>query len=689
MNYNKKSKINVRAKLRWGIVGIFVLLLLASAFDAPTYFNSTINKINDKVHLGLPNIPEKKFNLGLDLQGGARLIYQADTSVINEDERGIAVEGVRDVIERRVNTLGVSEPIVQTNKVGDDYRISVELAGVTNIKDAIAMIGGTPILEFKEINTEPARQLTVEEKKEMDNYNKEAKNRANEALQKVKTGTDFASVVAEYSEDVVSKNNGGYMGYLANNSAYPEIYSWASTNVEGSVSKILLETNDGYNILRRGGEQDGEIEVKASHILICYLGSQGCQNPVYTKEEAKTKAQEIYNQANASNFAQLARENSSDPGSKDNGGELGWFGKGAMIAAFEEAIFDNTQVGEIVGPVETDFGFHIIYKVDERKSKTYEVSRILINTQTETDIIPPQDTWKNTELSGKQLEKAEVVSDPQTGAIQVSLSFDSEGKDLFAAITSRNIGQPVAIFLDGQPISVPTVNDVIRDGRAVITGGFNIKEAQLLSQRLNTGALPVPIELVSQQTVGATLGAQSLQLSLRAGIMGILLVMSFMLLYYRFPGFLSIISLTIYAVVTLALYKVIGVTLTLSGMAGFVMSIGMAVDANVLIFERMREELSNGKSLRVAVEEGFVRAWSSIRDSNLSTLISCLLLMWIGTGFVKGFAITLSLGVLVSMFTAITITRIMLRFISPWFAEHGNWFFLGSPKKEKQEVENK
>ncbi|HQL52549.1 MAG TPA: protein translocase subunit SecD [Candidatus Magasanikbacteria bacterium] len=682
----KRNKTNIRSKLRWGIVGIFVLMIVASFFDFPVYANKGLDFINNNLHLGLPRLPEKNFNLGLDLQGGAQLIYQADTTNIANNEIGTAVEGVRDVIERRINSLGVSEPIVQTNKIGEEYRISVELAGVTDIKEAIAMIGGTPILEFKEINNEPARELTAEEKKEMDNYNKEAKIKANQALQKVKAGTDFASVVAEYSEDMISKNNAGYMGYLSNNTIYPEIYAWASTNAEGSISKTLLETTDGYNILKRGGEQEGEIEVKASHILICYLGSQGCENPIYTKEEARTKAQEIYNQANATNFAQLAKENSSDPGSKDNGGELGWFGKGVMIPEFEKAIFDNTQVGEIVGPVETAFGFHIIYKVDERRSKTYEVSRILINTKTETDIIPPQDIWKNTDLSGKQLEKAEVVSDPQTGAVQVSLSFDNEGKQLFADITERNVGQPVAIFLDGEPISVPTVNDVIRDGRAVISGNFNIKEAQLLSQRLNTGALPVPIELVSQQTVGASLGIQSLQLSLKAGIIGILAIMLFMLLYYRLPGFLSVIALTVYVFTTLALFKLIGVTLTLSGIAGFILSIGMAVDANVLIFERMKEELRAGKTLRVAVEEGFLRAWTSIRDSNLSTLISCVLLMWIGTGFVKGFAVTLSIGILVSMFTAITVSRTMLRFVCAWFSEYGNWLFLGSCKQEKTEV---
>ncbi|MGI6314645.1 MAG: peptidylprolyl isomerase [Patescibacteria group bacterium] len=210
----KRNKTNIRSKLRWGIVGIFVLMIVASFFDFPVYANKGLDFINNNLHLGLPRLPEKNFNLGLDLQGGAQLIYQADTTNIANNEIGTAVEGVRDVIERRINSLGVSEPIVQTNKIGEEYRISVELAGVTDIKEAIAMIGGTPILEFKEINNEPARELTAEEKKEMDNYNKEAKIKANQALQKVKAGTDFASVVAEYSEDMISKNNAGYMGYL-------------------------------------------------------------------------------------------------------------------------------------------------------------------------------------------------------------------------------------------------------------------------------------------------------------------------------------------------------------------------------------------------------------------------------------------------------------------------------------------
>jgi len=674
-----QHKTNLRAKIRWGMVGIVALILLSGVFDFPMYFNKGMNWLNTKTALGLPTIPEKGFNLGLDLQGGAHLLYQADVTNIPLAERTTAVEGVRDVIERRVNGLGVSEPVVQTTKVGENYRVMVELPGVNDVKKAIQMIGGTPILEFKEENNEPARTLTVQEKKDLDAYNKTAKNKAVEALNKIKTGTDFNKIVTEYSEDPNSTNNAGYLGFIGKNYPDTALYEWASKNVENAISKEPILSLVGYNDLKRGKEQSGESEVQASHILICYLGAKNCESPVYNKEEALKKAQELFSQANAQNFAELAKQNSSDPGSKNNGGDLGYFTKETMVPAFAEAV-GKAKVGEIVGPVETEFGYHVIYKVNERQSKEYELYRVLIRTKTEADIIPPQDEWKGTGLSGKQLKRSEVVSDPTTGEVQVSLQFNDEGTELFKDITERNVGKPVAIFLDGQPISVPTVNTPIRDGQAVITGAFDLQEAKLLSQRLNAGALPVPVELVSQQTVGASLGSESLAKSLRAGLVGIVLVAIFMLLYYRLLGLLSIIALILYSFLVLAVTKLIGATLTLSGIAGFIMSIGMAVDANVLIFERMKEELRSGKSLKAAAEEGFLRAWPSIRDSNISTLITCVILIWFGSSFVQGFAVTLTIGVLMSLFTAITVSRTLVRFVIPWFNEFGNRLFLGSKK---------
>ena len=593
------------------------------------------------------------------------------------------MEGVRDVIEKRINGIGVSEAQVQTTQVGEARRIIVELPGISDVSQAISMIGATPILEFKELNDTPARELTADEQKQLDEYNKDAKTKANDLLKKVKSATKFEDVATESSEDETSKNNGGYLNYVSSQSQYPELYAWAETAKEGDISKTLVSSTEGFNILKKGAERDGAKEVAASHILICYKDAQNCNSDKYSKEEALVKAQEIYDQATADNFAQLAKDNSTDPSVAQNSGDLGWFGAGQMVPTFEQAVFD-AEKGQIIGPVETDFGYHIIYKTDERSTKEYELWRILVNTQSATDILPPQDPWKNTNLSGKNLKRSEVVSDQQTGAVQVALNFDDSGKDLFADITKRNVGNQVAIFLDNEIISAPTVQTSITDGRAVITGNFTLQEAKLLSQRLNAGALPVPVNLISQQTVGATLGAKSVQSSLYAGIMGVLLVMLFMLLYYRLPGLLSVIALSAYITLTLAIFKLIGVTLTLAGIAGFILSIGMAVDANVLIFERLREELKEGKSLKTAVEEGFKRAWSSIRDGNVSTLMTCILLIWFGTSFVQGFAVTLGLGVLLSMFSAITITRVMLRFVVPWFKKRdGGWMFLGTFKENK------
>ena len=672
----QRTKAEIRAKIRWGIAGIFALLLITAIYDAPAVANRVFQKVNDVTHIGIPLVPEKPFALGLDLQGGAHLVYQANTDSLPDQERGPAVEGARDVIERRVNGLGIGEPSVQTSKIADEFRIVVELPGVTDVKEAISMIGETPILEFREENTEPPRELTKEEQDGIDEYNKEAKSRAQEVNGKARSGEDFAELAKEYSEDPHTKNNGGYVGFIPE-SISPEITAWAKNQRDGAITRTPIDTGDALHIVRRESEKKSENFISASHILICYLGARSCDSPLYTKQEAEAKAQELFEQANASNFESLAKEFSTEPGADASGGDLGTFGRGAMVPAFENAAFE-AQEGQIVGPVETEFGYHVIYR--KGSPTEYELSSIKIAKQTAADILPPADPWKVTELSGKQLERAEVVSDQTTGAVQVSLLFNAEGKQLFADLTQKHIGEPIAIFLDGEPISIPTVQTAITDGRAVITGNFTLVEARLLAQRLNAGALPVPVELISQQAIGATLGQESLSKSLTAGAVGIMLVMLFMLLYYRLPGLLSVISLSVYIALTLAVFKLIGVTLTLAGIAGFILSVGMAVDANVLIFERLKEELKDGKSLKAAVEEGFLRAWTSIRDGNVSTLITCIMLIGFGSSFVKGFAVTLFIGILFSMFSAITITRVMLRFVVPWFSEKANWLFLGAQK---------
>ena len=244
---------------------------------------------------------------------------------------------------------------------------------------------------------------------------------------------------------------------------------------------------------------------------------------------------------------------------------------------------------------------------------------------------------------------------------------------MFEDITGRNIGRQVAIFLDGYPISVPTVNDKITGGSAIINGKFSLQEAKDLSKRLNAGALPVPIELINQKTIGASLGSQAVRDSLKAGLIGLMLVALFMILIYRLPGLIAVISLLIYSLLLLAIFKLWPVTLTLSGLAGFIMSIGVAVDANILIFERLKEELGTGKSLSTAINDGFNRAWPSIRDGNFTAVITCLVLLFFSSSVIRGFALTLFLGILVSLFTAIVVTRNLLKLIDERWLAKNTW----------------
>jgi preprotein translocase subunit SecD len=416
---------------------VFIVATCAAVLDYPKIYNNIEF---------LPDFPEVPFKLGLDLQGGTHLVYEADLSGLSKEEHGPSMQGLRDVIERRVDLFGVAEPVVQVQETDRYSRLIVELAGVKDPAQAIEMIGQTPFLEFREPK-------------------------------------------GDYQE----------------------------------------------------------------------------------------------------------------------------------IAERNQMIYEGKIEGEI------------------------------------------EDPFQSTPLTGKYLEKAEPGFDQTTYQPLVSLKFNSEGAEIFKELTSRNVGKPLAIYIDGVPLSAPIVQEIISRGEAVITGNFTIQEVQSLARNLNAGALPVPITLISQQSVGPTLGAISLEKSLKAGIWGLLAVMIFMIIFYRLPGFLASLSLAIYVALILALFKLIPVTLTLAGIGGFILSMGMAIDANILIFSRMREELKGGQSFSTAVEEGFRRAWPSIRDGNMTTLIVALILFGFGTSFVKGFAFTLTIGILMSMLSAIIITKNLLR----------------------------
>jgi len=400
--------------------------------------------------------------------------------------------------------------------------------------------------------------------------------------------------------------------------------------------------------------------------------------------DAKKKAEGILKKALAvgSDFSALAKENSEDPGSKDKGGDLDFVKKGAFVPEFDKVLFDPSFKDGAVWTqlVETQFGWHIIKKIEQRgDGDNLEIHSAHILIAKKTNPATAQKNYVSTGLTGKNLKNAAVEFQNQgLSEPQVALQFDSEGTKLFADLTKKNLQKTIAIYLDGQIVSAPRVQAEITNGQAVITGNFTVDEAKLLVRNLNEGALPVPINLISQQSVEASLGQISLQKSLKAGLIGLLVVMLFMIIYYRFLGIIASVALLIYAALMVSIFKLSAfspwqITLTLPGIAGFILSIGMAVDANILIFERTKEEIRRGRHILGAVEEGFKRAWTSIRDGNVSSIITSLILINMGTGFVKGFAVTLVIGVLVSMFTAVVITRTILRFVMGEWIEDKLW----------------
>jgi preprotein translocase subunit SecD len=272
--------------------------------------------------------------------------------------------------------------------------------------------------------------------------------------------------------------------------------------------------------------------------------------------------------------------------------------------------------------------------------------------------------FEDTGLTGEYLSSASLQFSGGNNSLVsqpvVEVTFNSQGTKLFSQITDQNLGRALGIFLDGKLISAPVIQDRIDNGQAIISGNFTAQTAKNLATNLNLGALPVPITLASTQTVGATLGADALAAGVMAGLVGFIALAVFMILWYRLPGVVAVVSLVIYTVIMLSLFKLIPVVLTAAGIAGFILSVGLAVDANILIAERMKEELKAGKKVEDAIREGFQRAWLAIRDSNIAHIIASIILFWLGTSIIKGFALVFGLGVVVSMFSAITISRTFL-----------------------------
>jgi len=467
----------------------------------------------------------------------------------------------------------------------------------------------------------------------------------------------------------------------------------------GNLRTVTLEDGNA-SILFLRALKPGQEEMEASHILVAYQGATSADpSIVRSREEAMVLVADIKGRIdNGESFETLAREYSNGPSGKE-GGSLGLFGRETMVPAFSDAAF-LLKKDEYTDPVETAFGFHII-RADNAPVRNPDIASFeelvidsdgapqraedLLGRLQRGDVKSTEDMvfmrslffsllptgWKDTPLDGKHFRNATVTLDPITNIPVVQITFDEKGGKLFQELTARNIEKRIAIFVGGNLVSAPTVQTEISGGIAIITGMQNFEEAKNLAQDLNTGAIPAPIYLSGQRTVEATLGATALQTSIRAALIGVIILMLFMIVMYKFLGLIADIALSMYALMFYALLKLPlflfsdqYIVLTLAGMAGIILSIGMAVDANVLIFERIKEELKKGKLLSTAADTGFKKAWPSIRDGNVSTFITCAILFTVGTSIVRGFAATLGLGVLLSMFTAIVVTRWLIRKIS-------------------------
>lgn len=671
-----KKTGKTRRQLHFGVFAVVLVFIFTASAAFPGPWNSAV----DAIGAG-PKFSEEGFQLGLDLQGGAHLVYEANMDTIPNEDRADALEGVRDVIERRVNAFGIAEPVVQTNITPGSYRVIVELAGVFDVGEAIADIGETPILEFK-IPEEAAGDLEASEEQELQILEAQVaqKEAAEDVLRRALDGEDFAELAAEFSINPAAAQNGGDIGAVQiEDPTFRElIQTIEEEDIDEGIYSEIYEANSSQYIVNFVGVEEQAVPY-AAHILICHNESTACEAE-RTKEEAEDFANELLEDVTPENFGEFAQEHSDGPTASVDG-ELGPVYPGEMVQEFEDALFalDSNEISDVV---ETEFGYHIIWNLSTNFDQLYDFDVIEMEWTTVEDLFV-QDGWANTELSGKHVKGASVAFDPNTGLPYVSIQFNAEGAELFENLTEEQTGNVIGIFLDGFVISAPVVQQAIYGGEASITGNFTIDEARLLAQRLNAGALPVPIELLSQQTVGPTLGAISLESSVNAALIGFALVALFMIVYYRFAGLLAVLALAVYAAVNLAMYKWLGVTLTLSGIAGFILSMGMAVDANVLIFERLKEELKSGRDLPTAIDEGFRRAWSSIRDGNLTTLIAAAVLFSMATSFIRGFALTLALGIVLSMLTAIFVTRILLKWFSGFKLFKNKWLYGGKASSEK------
>ncbi len=751
-----------------------------------------------------PSFLKPELHLGLDLAGGTQLDFRIDESRMAErrtqivtaieqakadnqndlvlqrqvelqaldEQKTNVVEAIRNVLERRINSLGVSEATITPSYFGTEKHLLVECPGIIDVNRCIATVGKTIQLEFKEeYSGSPEEYEKIVRTKvdqvfsavtqgtgSLQNYGQElgttlgttyfdtkpmfvsdlkgslaqlAKRKISDPALKLedtiqsvgqddqgrpiletingiyitkileepkpaeRTLENPPDALAELQKRSAADTSIEQKNAIAETDAPAEVRTAAATMEIGQMQAITIGQDAGALYL--SGKVPGVEQMNASHILVQYQGAERADAGVTrTKEQALARAQQLKAQVDGgADFATVAKAESDGP-SKAQAGSLGIISRNQMVPAFDAAAFALKQ-GQVSTIVETSFGYHII-KADgaaklSASSLSYTLLRVkgagaldratsLIDQVQKAEVKRTEDQiviraiffslmptgWKDTALNGERFRTASVTADPATNIPVVQIIFDEEGGKMFQELTKRNIGKQIAIFVGGELVSAPTVQNEISGGSAVITGSRTIIEAQQLATDLNTGAIPAPIYLTGQSTIEATLGATALYQSVRAAAVGLLLLFVVLLVLYRMLGLMAIIALTLYVVLIVAALKLPlllitnqYVVLTLAGIAGMILSMGMAVDANILAFERTKEELKKGKTLKSSIDTGFKRAWPSVRDGNSSTLITCAILFVIGTSIIRGFSVALAMGVFISLFTGMVVSRWLSR----------------------------
>ncbi len=665
-----------------------------------------------------------KVTLGLDLAGGTELNYKIDLTdaqkqnIDSDPKNDINInalaESVRDSLEKRVNPAGIGEIVVKRSQMNGEEYIIIQMPPSSNIDKAKQDAEQDNRLEFFEENPNKAEDKKTEIRgilKDLtpDNWD-----------EKVKEITDTDKTVTldpagkRFKDDITDQAFAEKLFAANQNTIVPDI---VETKTDAQVSmgpdgklQIVSMPQDILAIVRVKDrtmeKRDKTIPAKAHahHILIAYKGATKADNTVtYTKEEAQKKAQEILDQLKkdgTENFGDLAKQYSTEPAAKKTGGDLGEFESGKMTPKFNDAVFAVKEPGLLPNLVETEFGYHIVEVLSMSPEKKDTVEEPQVDYEMlewkKDDLV-----WDQTELGGKQLENA-MVGYNEIGQPLVNLYFNPEGGDIFTKLTEKLAAEKcgdnpcrIGIKVGGKWVTQPTVREKISGRNAQITGNFTPQTAKDLANSLNLGAIDAPIIPSGQMTITPELGQDQLVKSLKAGIYGFIVTVIFMTIMYRFSGFIASIALGFYIIFFVTILKVwphdFGgpIVLTLPGIAGVVLSIGMAVDGNVLIFERTKEEFLKGKLLKQALDLGFERAWPAIRDSQMTTLLTCMILFSLGSSIMKGFAITLIIGTILSMFTAITVSRTFLRFILifPSF-EKPSFFAIHRPKEKDSSKDN-